>query len=205
MLKKLPVGRSSTNCYIVADDATKEAAVIDPAADFDVIKGFINENNLKVKYILLTHGHGDHILALSQMREYTKAPVGIHEDDEAMLSDANLNYSFMFASDAVQEKSDFYLKDGEVLKLGQSEMKILHTPGHTMGSIGILFGKDLMSGDTLFDRGIGRTDLPGGDYESILDSIKTKLFTLPEDLAVHPGHGSSTTIGKEKKNNPFFK
>lgn len=205
MFKKIPVGRMDTNCYIIADDITKEAAVIDPAEEFDVIRNYIEENNLKVKYILLTHGHGDHILALRQMREYSKAPVGIHADDEEMLGDSNLNYSFMFASAPAEEEADFQLKDGDILKLGDSELKIIHTPGHTMGSISILFGKDLLSGDTLFDQGIGRTDTPGGDYESILKSIKTKLFTLPEHIAVHPGHGPSTTIGKEKSNNPFFK
>lgn len=205
MFKKLPVGRMQTNCYIIADDVTKEAAVIDPAEEFDVIKEFIEKNNLKVKYILLTHGHGDHIIALRQMREYAKAPVGIHADDEEMLRDNNLNYSFMFASAPVEEKADFHLNDGDVLKLGNYELKIIHTPGHTMGSIGILFGKDLVSGDTLFAQGIGRTDLPGGDYEAILKSISTKFFTLNDDIAVHPGHGPSTTIGAEKHNNPFFK
>lgn len=205
MFKKLPVGRMETNCYIIADDTTKEAAVIDPAAEFDIIKAFIKENNLRVKYILLTHGHGDHILALKQMKEFSKAPVGIHADDEDMLRDNNLNYSFMFASAPVEEKSDFHLKDGDILFLGTSELKIIHTPGHTMGSLGILFDNDLISGDTLFNGGIGRTDLPGGDYGSIIESISTKLFTLPEETAVHPGHGPSTTIGAEKKSNPFFK
>ncbi len=205
MLKKLPLNRLSTNCYIIADDNTKEAAVIDPAGDFEVIKSFIEENNLNVKYILLTHGHGDHIVALKELRDYCKAVVGIHADDENMLNNARINFSFMYSSIPIEEKSDFHLADGEVFKLGTSEFKILHTPGHTMGSIGILFGKDLISGDTLFARGIGRTDLPGGDYNSIIESITKKLFTLPEEVAVHPGHGGSSTIGAEKKNNPFFK
>lgn len=205
MFKKLPLSRSSTNCYIIADDNTKEAAVIDPAGEFELIRDFIENNKLDVKYILLTHGHGDHIGALRELRAYSKAPVGIHASDESMLNNASINYSFMFSSNPIEEKSDFHPEDGEAFKLGASEFKILHTPGHTMGSIGILFGKDLISGDTLFARGIGRTDLPGGDYESIIKSISTKLFTLPEDIAVHPGHGGSSTIGAEKANNPFFK
>lgn len=204
MLKTIPVGMLQTNCYIAADENTKEAAVIDPAAEFGKIKLFIENNNLKIKYILLTHGHGDHILAVNELREYSKAPVGIHEDDKEMLGDSNLNYSFMYNSKPVEEKCDFTLKDGDVLRLGESELRIIHTPGHTMGSIGILFGKDLMSGDTLFAEGIGRTDLPGGDYRSILESIKEKLFILPDETVVHPGHGPYTTIGSEKKNNPFF-
>jgi glyoxylase-like metal-dependent hydrolase (beta-lactamase superfamily II) len=193
-----------TNCYIAADESTKEAAVIDPAAEFEKIKLYIESNNLKVKYILLTHGHGDHILAVNELREYSKAPVGIHEDDKEMLGDSNLNYSFMYNSKPVEEKCDFTLKDGDVLRLGESELRIIHTPGHTMGSIGILFGKDLMSGDTLFAEGIGRTDLPGGDYRSIMESIEEKLFILPDETVVHPGHGPYTTIGSEKQNNPFF-
>ncbi|MDF2520764.1 MAG: fold metallo-hydrolase [Clostridia bacterium] len=204
MLKTIPVGMLQTNCYIAADESTKEAAVIDPAAEFEKIKLYIESNNLKVKYILLTHGHGDHILAVNELREYSKAPVGIHEDDKEMLGDSNLNYSFMYNSKPVEEKCDFTLKDGDVLRLGESELRIIHTPGHTMGSIGILFGKDLMSGDTLFAEGIGRTDLPGGDYRSIMESIEEKLFILPDETVVHPGHGPYTTIGSEKQNNPFF-
>lgn len=204
MLKTIPVGMLQTNCYIAADENTKETAVIDPAAEFEKIKLYIESNNLKVKYILLTHGHGDHILAVNELREYSKAPVGIHEDDKEMLGDSNLNYSFMYNSKPVEEKCDFTLKDGDILRLGESELRIIHTPGHTMGSIGILFGKDLMSGDTLFAEGIGRTDLPGGDYRSILESIKEKLFILPDETVVHPGHGPYTTIGNEKDNNPFF-
>lgn len=205
MFEKLPLGKILTNCYIIADDNTKEAAVIDPAGEFELIKSFIEENNLNIKYILLTHGHGDHILALKELRDYSKAPLGIHAADEAMLNNASINLSSMFSKVPVEQKPDFYLGDGAVFKLGASEFRILHTPGHTKGSIGIIFGKDLISGDTLFARGIGRTDFHGGDYNSIINSIRTKLFTLPEDIAVHPGHGASTTIGAEKRNNPFFK
>lgn len=204
MFKKLPVGKFLTNCYIIADDETKEAAVIDPANEFDEIKKYIEENKLKLKYILLTHAHGDHILALKQLKEYSGASIGVHQSDEEMLKKSELNLSGHFTSNVVEMKPDFYLQDGEMLKLGDHPVQIIHTPGHTMGGVSILFGKDLMSGDTLFARGIGRTDFYGGDYETLMNSIKTKLFVLPEDIRVHPGHGTSTTIQAEKHCNPFF-
>lgn len=203
MFKKLPLGRFETNCYIIADDATKEAAVIDPADDFPKIKQFIEEHNLKVKYILLTHAHGDHILALPELKEYSKASIGINLGDEDMLNDANINMSGQFRQPHIEAKSDFHLKDGDELELGSTKVRIIHTPGHTKGGTCILFEKELMSGDTLFARGIGRTDLYGGDYDTLMNSITTKLYALPEDTNVHPGHGSSTTILSEKRNNPF--
>lgn len=203
MFKKLPLGKFQTNCYIIADDASKEAAVIDPADDFQEIKQFIENHHLKVKYILLTHAHGDHILALPELKAYSKAPIGINLEDEDMLNDANINMSGQFKLIPVEAKADFYLKDGEVLELGIIKVRIIHTPGHTKGGTCILFEKELMAGDTLFAMGIGRTDLYGGNFETLVTSIKTKLFVLPEDIKVHPGHGSSTTILSEKKNNPF--
>ena len=203
MFKKLPLGRFETNCYIIADDASKEAAVIDPADDFQVIKQFIENHHLKVKYILLTHAHGDHILALPELKAYSEAPVGLNSGDEDMLLDANINHSGQFTKTPIEGKPDFYLKDGDELGLGTTKIHIIHTPGHTKGGTCILYEKDLMAGDTLFARGIGRTDLYGGNYHTLIDSIKTKLFVLPDDTIVHPGHGSSTTILSEKNNNPF--
>jgi glyoxylase-like metal-dependent hydrolase (beta-lactamase superfamily II) len=203
LFKKLPLGKFQTNCYIIADDASKEAAVIDPADDFQEIKQFIEKHNLKVKYILLTHAHGDHILALPELKAFSMAPIGINIGDEDMLSDCNINMSGQFTKVPIEAKADFYLKDGDILELGNTKVSIIHTPGHTKGGASILFEKELMSGDTLFLMGIGRTDLYGGDYNTLINSIKTKLFILPEDIKVHPGHGSSTTILNEKNNNPF--
>jgi len=205
LFKKLPLGKFQTNCYIVADDLTKEAAVIDPSDEFETIKQFIEENELTLKYILLTHAHGDHILALPELREYCSAPVGVHDGDENMLNRADLNMSGYFTSNPIEAKSDFPLRDGDILALGDTQLEVIHTPGHSKGSVCILFEKELMSGDTLFARGIGRTDLYGGDYDTLIRSVINKLFTLPEDIQVHPGHGSSSTIINEKENNPFFK
>ncbi len=204
MFKKLPVGNFLTNCYIIADDETREAAIIDPADDFQRLKSFIEENALKVKYILLTHAHGDHILALPEMKAYTHAPIGLHQADEDMLQNPGLNMSGMFVKKPVEAKADFYLEDGMELTLGNTKLKIIHTPGHTKGSICILSKGELVSGDTLFARGIGRTDLYGGSYDSIVDSIRTKLFILDDDTRVHPGHDASSTIKVEREQNPFL-
>lgn len=204
MFKKLPVGKFLTNCYIIADDLSREAAVIDPAGDFPDIKAFIEQNALKVKYVLLTHGHGDHIVALNEVLDYTKAPLGINPGDEHMINNAKINMSAEFAPKPIEIKSDFPLMDGDVLKLGSLAVRIIHTPGHTRGGVCILFEEHLMSGDTLFARSIGRTDFEGGDFNEIIHSIKNKLFVLPGHIQVHPGHGGSSTIASEKENNPFF-
>ena len=204
MFKKLPVGKFVTNCYIIADEASKEAAVIDPAGEFEIIKEFIEENHLNIKYILLTHAHGDHIAALPEIKAYSKAPLGLNQNDEDMLMDARINMSAMFSRIPIEEKADFYLEDGKELPLGDSSIRIIHTPGHTKGGVCILYGKDLISGDTLFARGIGRTDLYGGDYNTLVDAIKTKLFALDGEIRVHPGHGESSTIAYEKNHNPFI-
>ncbi|OGO78968.1 MAG: hypothetical protein A2Y23_02255 [Clostridiales bacterium GWB2_37_7] len=204
LFKKLPLGKFVTNCYVIADDLSKEAAVIDPAGDFEEIKSFIEENGLKIKYILLTHAHGDHILALPELKEYSNAHIGVNAGDEDMLSRAELNMSGYFTSSPIEVRTDFYLKDGDILELGNTKLEIIHTPGHTKGSVCILFEKELMSGDTLFANGIGRTDLYGGDYDALMKSIVTKLFVLPDDIQVHSGHGNCSTILNEKDNNPFF-
>jgi hydroxyacylglutathione hydrolase len=204
LFKKLPVGNFLTNCYVIADDVTREAAIIDPADDFERLKSFIETNSLKVKYILLTHAHGDHILALPEIKAYTHGPVGLHKYDEEMLENGDLNMSGTFKKKTVEEKGDFFLEDGMELWLGNKKLTVLHTPGHTRGSVCILSEGELVSGDTLFADGIGRTDLYGGSYESILESIRTKLFVLDGDTRVHPGHGASTTIRIERENNPFF-
>jgi glyoxylase-like metal-dependent hydrolase (beta-lactamase superfamily II) len=203
--KRLPLGIYQANCYILYDEATRETAVIDPGGDFSEIKSFIEANGLKVKFIIITHGHGDHIGALRELKDYTGATICIHKEDNEMLRNSRLNYSAEMGYPAVEMSGDRFLEDGDILELGAEKLNIIHTPGHSKGGICIYCSGSLFSGDTLFACSIGRTDLAGGDMDEIISSIKTKLLTLPEDTAVYPGHGPSSTIMIEKKRNPFLR
>lgn len=202
--KRLPLGVYQANCYILFDENTKETAVIDPGGDFPEIESFIADNELKVKYIIITHGHGDHIGALRELKDYTNAVVCIHSEDNEMLKNSRMNYSAEMGYPLVEMSADKLLSDGDELILGGTKLSVIHTPGHSRGGICIYFEGSLFSGDTLFACSIGRTDLEGGSMDEIIDSIKGKLLTLPEDTAVYPGHGPSSTILIEKKRNPFL-
>lgn len=198
MLYNLRVGIMDTNCYIFADDKTKETMVIDPGEDADEILKTIKENDLNVKFIILTHGHWDHIGALGELKKQTGALVLIHTMDAESLKDSNMNLSCLFGVDKNTVSADRLLNDGDEITLGESKVQVIHTPGHTLGGICLKIGNILFSGDTLFNGTIGRTDLYGGDYNTLINSIKMKLFTLDEEVEVYPGHGMKTTIGKEK-------
>jgi len=202
--KRLPLGIYQANCYVIYDENTKETAVIDPGGDFPEIKSFIEANGLKVKYIIITHGHGDHIGALPELKDYTGAVVCIHSEDNEMLKSSRMNLSAEMGYPA-EMAADRLVSDGDVLELGGTKLNIIHTPGHSRGGICIYSEGNLFSGDTLFACSIGRTDLAGGSFEEIISSIKSKLLTLPEETAVYPGHGPSSTILIEKKRNPFLK
>ncbi|MBP1714254.1 MAG: beta-lactamase domain protein [Deltaproteobacteria bacterium] len=180
-IKRLEVGSFENNYYIVACEKTGWAVIIDPAAEARKILEEIRGK--KVRYILITHGHMDHIGALEEICMGTKAPVGIHERD----------------SRALRQKADLFLVDDQNLKFGNLEIKVLHTPGHTPGGVCFLIGKVLFSGDTIFPNGPGNTALPGADYRQILKSIHSKIFTLPDETIIYPGHGLETTVGREKK------
>jgi len=200
----MPVGPIEANCYIVFDEQTKECMVIDPGAEGEIICEEIQKNNLSVKYIVNTHGHGDHIGANQYLKEKTDAQLLIHEEDAPMLTDPAKNMSVYMGVKINKPAADRYLQDGDVLEIGSNKFVVLHTPGHTRGGI-CLLGKDVcFTGDTLFQYSIGRTDLPGGSYNAIMSSIENKLLTLDEKITVFPGHGPQTTIGKEKASNPFF-
>lgn len=202
--KTLPLGIYQANCYVLFDESTKEAAVIDPGGDFPELKSYIEENGLKVNYIIITHGHGDHIGALQELKNYTGATVCIHKEDHEMLKSKRKNYSEEMGFPSVEMSADKLLADGDILKLGDAELSIIHTPGHSKGGICIYSEGSLFSGDTLFACSIGRTDLEGGSFQEIISSIKEKLLVLPENTKVYPGHGSSSTILIEKKRNPFL-
>ncbi len=198
ILKCIPVGELQTNCYIIADENTREALVVDPGAEGDRILKYITDNSYNVKHIVLTHGHADHISALKYMKEKTGAKVIIHSEDAPALKDGRVNLSLLLGNELTLDAPDIYAKDGDSIEIGQHTFKIIHTPGHTPGGICLLSDKVLISGDTLFLCSIGRTDLPGGNFELLIESIKRKLFILDDDTIVYPGHGDKTTIGAEK-------
>lgn len=195
------VGSLATNCYIVACEETKEAVVIDPGAEGKKILTIITKENLKVKYIINTHGHWDHIGANNFMKEKTKAQLAIHEEDAVILHKSSLD----IGDGGQASEADKLLKDGDVISFGKNiELKVLHTPGHSPGSICLLGQDKLFSGDTVFAGSIGRTDFPGGSYKTIMESIQTKIMPLEDSLTVYPGHGPQTSIKKEKEVNPYF-
>jgi len=200
---RIPIGSYQTNCYLVADEETKTAFIIDPAGDLEQIKNLIDEKAYDLKYIILTHGHGDHIGAVEGLKEAYDAVLLIHEEDAEMLRDHQLNLTFRMG-EKIEIEADQTFRDGETLMVGSLELKFIHTPGHSKGSSCILVEDALFSGDTLFFNSIGRTDLYGGDGRKIIESIKNKLLILPEETKVYPGHGQSTTIKNELKKNPFF-
>lgn len=204
VFKRLPLGIYQANCYVIYDEETQQAAVIDPGGDFEELSEYLDCNKLKTKYIILTHAHGDHIGALSELKNHTGATVCVHAGDNGMLRNSKKNFTELMTGKKVELEADVLLEDGKILELGGTKLVIIHTPGHSKGSICISCEGSLFSGDTLFAHSIGRTDLEGGSYEEIIDSIKRKLMMLAEETQVYPGHGGSTTIGEEKYNNPFL-
>lgn len=202
LIKTIIVGVLETNCYIFGDEGGA-VAVIDPGDEAEKILGYVNETGCSVKYIILTHGHVDHIGAVKKLKAETGAEVLIHEADAACLTDAKKNLSVYMIMPCVQLPADRVLKDGDTIKVGNYEVNVIHTPGHTPGGICLQAGKALFSGDTLFRASAGRTDLPGGSRQDLLDSINNKLMTLEDDIRVYPGHMEATSIGHERRNNPF--
>lgn len=203
-IETITVGPLMVNSYIVACDATNEAAVIDPGEEEDKILQKIGEMGARVKYILLTHGHVDHLGAVAEMQQATGAEICIHKNDEPFVENAGVQASFFDLRVPAPFKIDHYVKDGDELQVGELTFSVLETPGHSPGGVCYLCGDSLFSGDTLFQQSIGRTDLPGGVHRQLLDSIGKKLLILPEKTKVYPGHGPATTIGEEKRLNPFL-
>ncbi|MEA1974935.1 MAG: MBL fold metallo-hydrolase [Bacillota bacterium] len=203
IIEQLELGMYYTNCYIVFEKTGSKAFIIDPAGEFEAIDKIIKKNQLELEYIILTHGHGDHIGAVEELREKYNCEVLINRLDKYMLEDSNANLTYRMG-EKIEFSPDKTFVDNERLKVGSLELKFIHTPGHSKGSSCILVENFLFSGDTLFKNSIGRTDLEGGDRKKIISSIKTKLLKLPIDTIVYPGHGASTTINNEIIKNPFF-
>lgn len=207
IIKRLEVGPLGTNCYILGCKETLEGAVIDPGGNGEFIIRQVETLKLKLKYIINTHGHGDHIGANKELKDYAPdASLVIHKLDADYLLDARKNMTGMFGKPLEGLQADRLLEEGDILRIGNIiKLKVIHTPGHTPGGICLDSGEHLFTGDTLFAGSIGRTDFPGGSYQALIENVETKLFTLAGDRKVWPGHGPESSLFYEKQHNPFFR
>lgn len=199
-IERFIVGPLSTNAYLLADPKTKAACLIDPGSDGKRIKDFITRNGFDLKFIINTHGHGDHIAA----NGFFGVPIYIHALDKDFLTDAGKNGSRLMFLNIKSPPASKLFEDGDTIKLGPININILHTPGHTPGSVSLKLDGVVFTGDTLFNMSIGRSDFDYGDGEALLKGIRQKLFVLDDDTVIYPGHGDSSTIGEEKRGNPFL-
>lgn len=206
IFETIAVGPLSVNCYILGCEKNGEGIVIDPGGNVAEILHLVKKHNLKISTVINTHGHFDHIGGNKELLTASGARLFIHQADSEMLGRAaDVGRMYGMKSENSPD-ADAWLFDGMEFSFGNCSMKVLHTPGHTQGCCCLYFAdeKIVITGDTLFAESIGRTDLPGGSHEQILESIRTKLFTLPDNVIVYPGHGKESTIGYEKANNPYF-
>ncbi len=203
IIKTLPVGPIMANCYILGCEETKEAAVIDPGDEADRILTALAKEKLTVKVIINTHGHFDHVGANRKMKDVTGAPILIHAGDEPMLDQLSSAAASFGLSSENSPPPDKTLNDGDTVSFGKITLSVLHTPGHSPGGISLHTGDHVFVGDLLFSGSIGRTDLPGGDYNTLVKSVHEKIFPLGDSVTVHSGHGPDTSVGREKKSNPF--
>lgn len=203
---RIPSEGYGSNCWLIIDG--EEYAIIDPSSDISVILSYIEKRGLKkenLKYVLLTHGHFDHIGAADDIRDVIPVPLCVHRDDADFLTDGMKNaYKYFFRVDMKMRPAEKLLSDGDVLHIGNTDVTVVHTPGHTPGSVCYMTEKELYSGDTLFDGSIGRTDLVGGSAAKIEESLK-KIMSLQKNLELYPGHGSVSTLEKQSRFNPFLK
>ena len=202
----IPVGPLQCNCSIIGDDATREAMVIDPGDDIEDIQALIKKHNLQVKQIVITHAHIDHVGGAMKLRAATGAPILLNQNDYALLKMLDVQATWIGVPTPGKVEIDRSITTGESVAAGSHTAQILHTPGHTEGSICLYFApeKKLIAGDTLFAGSIGRTDLPGGSIQKILRSLHDTVLSLPDETVVVPGHGRLTTIGEERHSNPFL-
>jgi glyoxylase-like metal-dependent hydrolase (beta-lactamase superfamily II) len=207
ILETFPVGPLACNCTLLGDEEAGEAIVIDPGDEVTSIQKRLAKHGLKLKQILVTHAHIDHIGGALQLKQLTGAPIFLNEKDLPLLKMMEMQAGWLGIATPETAPPDENLSDGLLVGLTRYPAEVLHTPGHTQGSVCLHFAplKLLVAGDTLFAGSIGRTDLPGGNFDKIIDSVETRLMALPDETKVLPGHGPSTTIGEERKSNPFIK
>lgn len=203
ILKELAVGPIMANCFILGCEETHKAAVIDPGGDAERILDTLKRSGLDAVVIVNTHGHFDHVGANAEVKKATGAEILIHEADAPMLSSLSSSAAAFGLSCSDSPPPDRRISDGDTVSFGTLTLKVLHTPGHTPGGISLHIEEMVFVGDTLFSGSIGRTDFPGGDYDTLISSIRTKLFPLGDAVDVFTGHGPATTIGREKRFNPF--
>jgi len=191
------------NCYILYNPDKREGLIIDPGAEGSHLIKFIKQEKISINYIVNTHGHPDHIGANRKIKEHTNAPILIHQYDAPMLAKSGSVLSLIFPVEFSSPPADTFIKDGDLIECAGMKLKVLHTPGHTPGGISLLIDDSIFTGDTLFSGSIGRSDLPGGSPQVLLNSIK-KILSLDENLIVYPGHGPATTVSQELHSNPFI-
>jgi hydroxyacylglutathione hydrolase len=202
----LAVGPLQCNCSVIGDEGTREAMVIDPGDDIEDVLALVRKHNLQVKQIVITHAHIDHVGGAMKLRAATGAPILLNQNDYALLKMLDMQAAWIGMRAPGEVKIDQSISNGEMVSAGSLQASVLHTPGHTEGSICLYFPAEqkLIAGDTLFAGSIGRTDLPGGSMQKILRSLHSTVLALPDETVVVPGHGPLTTIGEERENNPFL-
>jgi len=207
LIRQKVVGSMAVCCYVLGCEETKKGVIVDPGGDEAAILALCKEEGLTIEYIIATHGHPDHVCGNRKIKEATGARIVMHAADDAFFNKPEVHQYFSMLGLEHSPAADILVQDGDTITFGKQTLQVIHTPGHTPGGICLYSGSDLFSGDTLFVGAIGRTDFPGGDMGQFMDSIRQKILTLPDDTVIWPGHGyggSQSTIGEEKRSNPFI-
>lgn len=205
IIHTLPVGPFQMNCYVVADETTRDAVIIDPGDEVEEIVGLVRREGLKVHALLLTHGHVDHVLHAQDAKDALGVPLFAHPDDLPLIARAPEQAMFFGLRPGRVAQVDGPLEEGVAFQAGTLTFRVLHTPGHSPGGVTLAIGQAAFVGDSVFAGSIGRTDLPGCDHGSLVRSIRNKIYSLPDETVLYPGHGPATTVGEEKRTNPFVR